>query len=56
MLDIPSAAEAGFPQIAERMTATGQIVTPGSPAEFTAAIEEQAAALATHAKVLGAKK
>ena len=92
-LDIPTAAEAGFPQleldglvgvvaarssgisdavrekiaadmrahssdaqIAERMTATGQIVNPGSPAEFAAAIEEQAAALARHAKVLGAKK
>jgi tripartite-type tricarboxylate transporter receptor subunit TctC len=92
-LDIPTAAEAGFPQleldglvgvvaarssgisdavrekiaadmrahssdaqIVERMSATGQIVNPGSPAEFAAAIEEQAAALARHAKVLGAKK
>jgi tripartite-type tricarboxylate transporter receptor subunit TctC len=49
-------AHSSDPQIAERMTATGQIVNPGSPAEFAAAIEEQAAALARHAKVLGAKK
>jgi tripartite-type tricarboxylate transporter receptor subunit TctC len=49
-------AHSSDPQIAERMTATGQIVNPGSPAEFAAAIEEQAAVLARHAKVLGAKK
>jgi tripartite-type tricarboxylate transporter receptor subunit TctC len=92
-LDVPTAAEAGFPQleldglvgvvaarssgitdsvrekiaadirthssdaqIAERMTATGQIVNPGSPAEFTAAIEQQAAALAKHAQAAGVKK
>ncbi len=28
--------------VAERMTATGQIVNPGSPSEFAAAIDEQA--------------
>ena len=92
-LDIPTAAEAGFPQleldglvgvvaarssgiadpvrekiaadirthssdpqVAERMSATGQIVNPGSPAEFTAAIEAQAAALAKHAQAAGVKK
>ena len=92
-LDVPTAAEAGFPQleldglvgvvavrssgitdsvrekiaadirthssdaqVAERMTATGQIVNPGSPAEFTAAIDQQAAALAKHAQAAGVKK
>ncbi len=44
------------PAIAERMTATGQIVAPGSPAEFAAAIDEQAKSLAAHAKALGLKK
>jgi hypothetical protein len=37
------------------MTATGQIVNPGSPAEFAAAIDEQAKALAAHAKAIGGK-
>src|SRR5215475_5415726 len=31
------------PAVAERLTATGQVVSPGSPAEFAAAIEEQRA-------------
>jgi tripartite-type tricarboxylate transporter receptor subunit TctC len=39
----------------ERLTATGQIVSPGTPAEFAAAIDEQAAHLATFAKALGIK-
>jgi tripartite-type tricarboxylate transporter receptor subunit TctC len=43
------------PLITERMTATGQIVNPGSPAEFAAAIDEQAKALAAHAKAIGGK-
>jgi tripartite-type tricarboxylate transporter receptor subunit TctC len=43
------------PVIAERLTATGQIVSPGTPAEFAAAIAEQAAHLATFAKALGIK-
>ena len=46
-------AQLNDPQIAERMTATGQIVNPGSPAEFAAAIEEQTAQMAAHAKSLG---
>jgi tripartite-type tricarboxylate transporter receptor subunit TctC len=43
------------PVITERLTATGQIVNPGTPAEFAAAIDEQAAHLATFAKALGIK-
>jgi tripartite-type tricarboxylate transporter receptor subunit TctC len=91
-LDIPTVAEAGFPQLEldglvgliaarssgmsdavreriaadvrkqlsdpalnERMTATGQIVNPGSPAEFAAAIEEQSRNLAAWSKALGGK-
>jgi tripartite-type tricarboxylate transporter receptor subunit TctC len=91
-LDLPTAAEAGFPQLTldglvgimaarssgladaardriaadvkahlsdpqlnERMTATGQIVNPGSPAEFAAAIQEQSANLAAWSKTIGGK-
>ena len=43
------------PVIAERLTATGQIISPGTPAEFAAAIDEQAAHLASFAKALGIK-
>jgi tripartite-type tricarboxylate transporter receptor subunit TctC len=39
--------------IAARLAATGQILNPGEPVEFTAAIEEQRAKLAAAAKVLG---
>ena len=48
-------AVAADPVITERLTATGQIVSPGTPAEFAAAIDEQAANLAAVAKVLGIK-
>ena len=41
------------PVVAERLTATGQIVSPGTPAEFAAAIDEQAANLAVAARALG---
>jgi tripartite-type tricarboxylate transporter receptor subunit TctC len=41
------------PVITERLTATGQIVSPGTPAEFAAAIDEQAANLAVAARALG---
>src|SRR5687767_13057627 len=91
-LDIPTVAEAGFPQLEldglvglmaarssglgnaaieriaadvkthlsdpalnERMTATGQIVNPGSPAEFAAAIDEQSKNLAAWSKAIGGK-
>jgi tripartite-type tricarboxylate transporter receptor subunit TctC len=43
------------PAVAERMTATGQIVNPGSPAEFAAAIEEQSRSLAAWSKAIGGK-
>lgn len=46
---------AGDPVITGRLTATGQIVSPGTPAEFSAAIDEQAGHLAAVAKVLGTK-
>lgn len=45
----------GDPVIAGRLTATGQIVSPGTPAEFSAAIDEQARHLAAVIKVLGLK-
>ena len=91
-LDVPTVAEAGFPQLEldglvgliaarssnladavreriaadvkaqlndpalnERMTATGQIVNPGTPAEFAAAIDEQSRNLATWSKAIGGK-
>ena len=91
-LDVPTAAEAGFPQLEldglvgliaarssnladavreriaadvkaqlndpalnERMTATGQIVNPGTPAEFAAAIDEQSRNLAAWSKAIGGK-
>src|SRR5260221_1679124 len=41
------------PTMVERMTATGQIVSPGTPAEFAAAIEEQERNMAASAKLLG---
>ena len=41
------------PAVVERLTATGQMVSPGSAAEFAAAIEKQSAGIAGFAKVLG---
>jgi tripartite-type tricarboxylate transporter receptor subunit TctC len=41
------------PTIVERLTATGQVVSPGSAAEFAASIEKQRAGIAGFAKVLG---
>jgi tripartite-type tricarboxylate transporter receptor subunit TctC len=43
------------PEIAGRLTATGQVVRPGTSAEFAAAIDEQAAQLAAFAQALGIK-
>ena len=43
------------PALNERMTATGQIVNPGSPAEFAAAIDEQSKNLAAWSKAIGGK-
>jgi tripartite-type tricarboxylate transporter receptor subunit TctC len=41
------------PAIMERLTVTGQVVSPGSAAEFAASIEKQSAGMAGFAKVLG---
>lgn len=41
------------PTMVERMTATGQIVSPGTPAEFAASIEEQGRNMAESARLLG---
>ena len=43
------------PAVAERLTATGQVVSPGTSAEFAAAIQEQRAKLAAIAQKLGLK-
>jgi tripartite-type tricarboxylate transporter receptor subunit TctC len=43
------------PAIAQRLTATGQEVLPGSAAEFAAAIERQRRGVETIAKLLGVK-
>lgn len=51
--DIRAVAE--DPEINARLTATGQLVRPGTAAEFAAAINEQAAKLADFAKTLGVK-
>ena len=41
------------PSIHSRLTATGQVVVPGSAAEFAASIDKQRAGIAGFAKVLG---
>lgn len=46
-------AIASDPTVAERLTATAQIISPGNAAEFTASIADQAARLAETAKSLG---
>ena len=43
------------PAIAARLTATGQVVNPGTPKEFSAAIAEQRAAVTEIGKTLGLK-
>jgi tripartite-type tricarboxylate transporter receptor subunit TctC len=43
------------PAIVEKLTATGQVVNPGNPAEFTAAIEKQRAQAVDAGNVLGIK-
>ena len=48
-------AIAAEPAVAERLTATGQINSPGNAAEFAASIDEQAKQLAASAKLLGTK-
>lgn len=46
-------AVAGDPEILARLTASGQVVSPGTAAEFAAAIDAQRAQLADMAHVLG---
>jgi len=48
-------AVASDPEIVARLTATGQVVSPGSATEFAASIEAQRAAVARFAATLGAK-
>ena len=43
------------PAIREKLTATGQVVNPGTPAEFTAAIAKQQAQASDAGKILGIK-
>jgi tripartite-type tricarboxylate transporter receptor subunit TctC len=43
------------PTVIARLTATAQVVNPGGPAEFAAAIEEQRAKMALIAQRLGLK-
>jgi tripartite-type tricarboxylate transporter receptor subunit TctC len=49
-------AELSDPGIMEKMTATGQIVSPGTAAEFAAEIEEQSGHLAKFAAAIGMKR
>jgi len=42
-------------EVVARLSATGQVVNPGSPSEFAAALAEQRAAVAEIGKVLGIK-
>ena len=49
-------AVAAEPKILERLHSTAQIVIPGTGAEFTASMDEQASNLAAVAKTLGTKK
>jgi tripartite-type tricarboxylate transporter receptor subunit TctC len=46
---------ASDPEIVKRMTATGQIVSPGNATEFAASIEQQRAQVAAVAKLFGDK-
>ena len=48
-------AVASDPEINTRLTATGQVVSPGAASEFAASIEAQRAAVASFAGALGVK-
>ena len=48
-------AVASDPVVLARLTATGQVVSPGTAAEFAASIEEQRGKLAAVAQQLGIK-
>jgi len=43
------------PQVVAKLTTTGQVINPGSPAEFAAALADQQATVAAIGKVLGIK-
>jgi tripartite-type tricarboxylate transporter receptor subunit TctC len=43
------------PDIAQKLTATGQVVNPGTPAEFGAAIDKQKAQAIEAGNILGIK-
>ena len=46
---------AAEPDVVSRLSATGQVVNPGSPAEFQAALNDQRATVAAIGKILGIK-
>jgi len=48
-------AAAADPTIAARLLSTGQVVSPGGPAEFAASIEAQRAVVTTIAREMGIK-
>ena len=48
-------AVAADPMVVDRLTTTAQVVNPGTPAEFAAAIDEQRAKMAGIAQRLGLK-
>jgi tripartite-type tricarboxylate transporter receptor subunit TctC len=48
-------AVAADPEIAAKLAGTAQVVNPGGPAEFAAAVEEQRAKIANIAQTLGIK-
>jgi tripartite-type tricarboxylate transporter receptor subunit TctC len=48
-------AVAGDPEVVQKMTATGQIVSPGNAAEFAVSIAKQKAQVAAVAKLFGNK-
>jgi hypothetical protein len=48
-------AAAADPTVTSRLLATGQVVNPGGPAEFGAAIDAQRAQVAATGQLLGIK-
>lgn len=43
------------PEIVDRLTATGQLINPGNPAEFAKSIDDQRKGAAETAKIIGLK-
>jgi tripartite-type tricarboxylate transporter receptor subunit TctC len=48
-------AIAADPEVVSRLASTGQVINPGTPAEFQAALDEQSAAVAAIGKILEIK-